>query len=68
MVVFVAVTAGQITAPHRNQMGEYRMTRGNQGAADKAKLPDFLLNEFDFPHYLLAEGSSMRNTRPDTDF
>ena len=32
-------------------MGKHRMTGGDQRAADKAELSNFLLNEFGFTHY-----------------
>jgi hypothetical protein len=51
MVILIAIAAGQITTTHWNQVGEHRMTGGDQRAADKAELPNFLLNEFSFTHY-----------------
>ena len=51
MVILIAVTTGQITTTHWNQVGEHRMTGGDQSPADKAELPNFLLNEFGFTHY-----------------
>ena len=39
VVILVAVATRQIAASHGNQMGEHRMPAGDQGAADKTKLP-----------------------------
>ena len=55
MVILIAVAAGQIASPHRNQVGEHRMTGGGQGPADKGKLSNFLLNELRFSHYRRLE-------------
>ena len=51
MVILVTVAASQITTTHRNQVREHRMTGRDQRPADKAELPDFLLNEFRFSHF-----------------
>ena len=64
MVVLIAVATGQVTTPHRNQVGEHRMTGGDQRPADKAELSNFLLNEFGFTHYETdspAPGSDLIN-------
>ena len=50
MVILIAVATGQITTTHWDQMGEHRVTRGDQRPADKAELSHFLLNKFDFTH------------------
>ena len=61
MVILVAVATGQITTTHWNQVGEHRMTGGDQRPADKAELSNFLLNEFGFTHY---ETERARNLEP----
>src|SRR6185436_7337859 len=50
VVILITVTTSQITTTHRNQVGKHRMMRRGQRPADKAELPDFLLNEFRFSH------------------
>jgi hypothetical protein len=38
VIVFVAIATGEIAAPHRNQMGQNGMLRGQQRATDKTGL------------------------------
>jgi hypothetical protein len=41
MVILIAVTASQIAAAHRNQMGQDRMARRKQSLANEAGMPKF---------------------------
>ena len=55
MVILITVATGQITSTHWNQVGEHRMSGGDQRPANKAELSNFLLNEFRFSHYETEE-------------
>lgn len=51
MVILIAVTTCQVATTHWNQVREHWMASGGQRSADKAELPNLLLNEFRFTHY-----------------
>ena len=51
VVILVAIAASQIAPAHGDQVGQHRMARGDQGAANETELPELLLDEFRFSHY-----------------
>ena len=61
VVVLVAVTAGEVATPHWNQMGQNRMTGGDQGAADEAKLTKLLTLQT----YFFASAEDFRTAKVD---
>ncbi|MEK6280018.1 MAG: hypothetical protein AABN95_06655 [Acidobacteriota bacterium] len=50
MVIFIAVAASKIASTHGNQVSQYGMPRGGQGAAYEAKLTKLLRYKFAFSH------------------